>query len=338
VPSPTRCLTAGDALIFVRDRAVQPPADHPLIGLELEWLTYHESDPARRLTTAELAPVLAGVAAGAARVGSGVVAAANGTLPAGGRITIEPGGQVELSSAPQPSAAEAIDATRTDMEVLRGALREAGIRLQGSGLDQHRSPERVIDTARYRAMEAYFDAFGPEGRAMMCNSASLQVNVDVDGEPMDAWRAATLAAPLLAQFFNAPSPNRMDLWSRIDHTRAMPVEGFDLPSAWAAYALEARVMFVRVDIDECVPILDGLTFIRWLEHGHPIGWPTEADLAEHLTTLFPPVRPRGWFELRTIDALDDACWPRAVELAAALVLEGPDRKKLLETGEVPGWR
>ena len=48
----------------------------------------------------------------------------------------------------------------------------------------------------------------------MCNSASMQINVDVDGDPAEAWRAATLAAPLLAQFFNAPSPNRMDLWSR----------------------------------------------------------------------------------------------------------------------------
>jgi glutamate--cysteine ligase len=258
-------------------------------------------------------------------------------MPAGGRITVEPGGQVELSSAPQPCVADAIDATRTDMKVLRGALGEAGIVLEGSGYDRFRVPERVVDTGRYRAMEAYFDAFGPEGRTMMCNSASLQINVDVDGDPCDAWNAATLAAPLLARFFNAPSPNRMGLWTRMDPSRAAPVAGSDVPSAWAAYALEARVMFIRVDADDCAPVLDGMTFVDWIERGHPLGWPTEADLAEHLTTLFPPVRPRGWFELRTIDALEDDCWPRAVELAATLLLDGPDRQKLLDTGDVPAW-
>jgi glutamate--cysteine ligase len=321
VPSPSRCLTAGDALNFVRDRAIHPPTDHPRIGLELEWLTYHQHDRRRRVTPADLAPVLRGI----------------GDLPCRGRITVEPGGQVELSSLPQPSVADAIDATRTDMRVLRGALADAGIVLEGSGLDRVRQPERVVDAGRYRAMETYFDALGPDGRAMMCNSASIQINVDVDGDPGAAWRAATMAAPLLARFFNAPSPNRMDLWSRTDVTRAGPVAGADLPTAWANYALDARVMFIRCDGDDCVACLDGMTFAGWLHHGHPLGWPTEDDLAEHLTTLFPPVRPRGWFEIRTIDALGDECWPRAVELTAALVLDGPDRRRLLESGEVRAW-
>jgi glutamate--cysteine ligase len=172
---------------------------------------------------------------------------------------------------------------------------------------------------------------------MMCNSASMQINIDVDGQPRDAWRAATLAGPLLAQFFNSPSPNRMDVWSGIDATRAGAVTGADPSTAWASYALEARVMFIRCDDDDCCAVLDGMTFVDWLEGGHPLGWPTEADLAEHLTTLFPPVRPRGWFEIRTIDALGDECWPRAVELCAALVLEGSDRDRLLSKGEVPAW-
>jgi len=321
VPSPTRCLTAGDALNFVRDRAVHPPSDRPRIGLELEWLTYHRRDRRRRVTTADLAPVFCAL----------------GDLPCRGRITVEPGGQVELSSHPQPSVADAIEATRTDMRVLRGALAEAGITLEGAGLDRDRTPERVVDAGRYRAMETYFDGLGPHGRAMMCNSASIQINVDVDGEPRDAWRAATLAAPLLGRFFNASSPNRLDLWSRMDVTRVAPVAGLDLPTAWATYALDARVMFIRCGGDDCIAVLDAMTFADWLRRGHPLGWPTEADLAEHLTTLFPPVRPRGWFEIRTIDALEDECWPRAVELTAALLLEGSDRRRLLESGEVPAW-
>ena len=124
------------------------------------------------------------------------------------------------------------------MRVLRDALDDADIILEGSGLDRLRPPERVVDAGRYRAMETYFDALGPQGRTMMCNSASLQVNIDVDGDPADAWRAASLAAPLVAEFFNAPSPNRMDVWSGIDRTRAAPVAGDDPASAWATYALD----------------------------------------------------------------------------------------------------
>ena len=321
MPSPSRCLTAGDALNFVRDRAVHAPTDRPRIGLELEWLTHHRHDRRRRVTPAELAPVLEAL----------------GDLPCHGRVTVEPGGQVELSSAPLPSVSDAIDAARTDMAVLRDALDAVDITLEGNGLDRERGPERVVEAGRYRAMETYFDALGPDGRMMMCNTASIQINVDVDGDPNEAWRAATLAAPLLARFFNTPSPNRMDVWSRMDLTRAGAVCGSDVASAWARYALAARVMFIRAHDDDCIAVLDGMTFSRWIESGHPLGFPTEDDLAEHLTTLFPPVRPRGWFEIRTIDALGDDCWPRAVELTAALLLEGSDRRRLLRDGEVPAW-
>ena len=53
-------------------------------------------------------------------------------------------------------------------------------------------------------------------------------------------------------------------------------------------------------------MLAPLTFAEWIEDGHELGWPTLDDLDYHLTTLFPPVRPRGWLELRMIDALPDA--------------------------------
>jgi glutamate--cysteine ligase len=59
---------------------------------------------------------------------------------------------------------------------------------------------------------------------------------------------------------------------------------------------------------------------QWVESGHRLGWPTAEDVAYHLTTLFPPVRPRGWLELRMIDALPDPWW--RVPVAAAAVLVG----------------
>jgi len=80
-------------------------------------------------------------------------------------------------------------------------------------------------------------------------------------------------------------------------------------------------MFIRRDADACAPVFDGLTFGRWIDEGHAFGWPSVDDLEEHLTTLFPPVRPRGFFEVRTLDALPDEQWPAAASIAAAVVLD-----------------
>jgi glutamate--cysteine ligase len=281
----------------------------------LEWLTFSTADRARRVELTELTSALT---------------ALDDALPCRSRITVEPGGQVEISTAPCDSVGDAIDAARTDIAVVRGALRDHDIELVGAGLDRCRPPTRVVNTARYRAMETYFDQCGPEGRMMMCNSASMQINVDFDGDVQDAWRAAQLVAPMLGARFSEPTPNRLDLWARIDRTRSAPVEGDDPGDAWAAYALAARVMFIRRSQDDCVPVLDGTTFREWIDHGHPLGWPTAADLTEHLTTLFPPVRPRGYLELRTIDALDESHWPVAAETAVALMLDGPERRAALE--------
>jgi glutamate--cysteine ligase len=281
----------------------------------LEWLTFSTADRSRRVDLAGLSPALE---------------ALDGALPCGSRLTVEPGGQVEISTPPLDSVADAIDAAHTDVAVMRRALREHDIEIVGAGLDRCRPPTRVVDSPRYRAMETYFDHAGSEGRTMMCNTAAMQINVDFDGDPVEAWRAANLVAPMLGARFSEPLPNRLDVWSRIDQSRTAAVVGDDPGEAWATYALAARVMFLRRSVDDCVPLLDGTTFGDWIERGHPLGWPTEADLAEHLTTLFPPVRPRGYLEIRTIDALDDSRWPVAAEMAVTMLLDGPERRAALE--------
>jgi glutamate--cysteine ligase len=62
-----------------------------------------------------------------------------------------------------------------------------------------------------------------------------------------------------------------------------------------------------------------MNFVDWVTDGHPLGWPTTDDVRYHLTTLFPPVRPRGWLELRMIDALPEEWWPVAVAVTTALL-------------------
>jgi len=69
-------------------------------------------------------------------------------------------------------------------------------------------------------------------------------------------------------------------------------------------------------------VLQPLTFADWIDRGHELGWPTLDDLEYHLTTLFPPIRPRGWLELRMIDALPSPWWRAAAGVTAALLQDG----------------
>jgi glutamate--cysteine ligase len=185
-------------------------------------------------------------------------------------------------------------------------------------------------------MEQYFDTRWPAGRTMMRNTASVQVNLDI-GEPCDVasrWRRAHDLGPLLlGAFANSPldpqgrptgwCSTRFAVWDGIDPSRtgAAYSDDRDPCAAFTDYALGAGVMMVwpdGPDGDAVVP-QPGLRFGDWIDHGHALGHPTRADLEYHLTTLFPPVRPRGWLELRMIDALPDESWPVAVAVATALL-------------------
>src|SRR5581483_9061457 len=82
-------------------------------------------------------------------------------------------------------------------------------------------------------------------------------------------------------------------------------------------------MLIRVAEDAFVPVVTPLSFGQWMAQGHQLGWPTFDDLHYHVTTLFPPVRAKGWLELRMIDALQDPWWRVALAVSAAL-LDTPD--------------
>ncbi len=284
-------------------------------GVEVEWLTVS-------LHNKEIHIPL--------RDTRGAVAAA-GTLPGGCRVTYEPGGQLELSSpADLPTAA--CQAVAEDAAHLRRHLADYGIALVGMGRDPLRPERRVLDSARYVAMEAYFDALGSAGRAMMSGTASVQANLDFgsEQEAERRWQQAHLVGPMLAAAFaNSPfqeggpsgwRSTRLAVWQAIDRSRTAPVSLWTPgPEAWASYAFNARVMLIRQGEDRFLPVTDRLTFGEWLVRGHEEGFPDAGDLDYHLSTLFPPVRPRGWLELRMIDSLPDPWWRVPVIVATALV-------------------
>ena len=317
------------------------------VGVELEWLVRDARDPSLPVPAGRVAAAVSGFGAGRLKPGHGVsgedpcgpelpTSSAARFLPSGAPLTTEPGGQLELSSLPADSLAELVRATRADLAALRAALAAHGLELAGIGLDPLRPPRRVLDLPRYAAMEAFFDYGGPWGRQMMCGTASVQVCLDAgddsDGPSGYRWRWRLLHAlgpVLVAAFANSPlrdgkptgwASSRQQVWARMDPGRTRPPRlDSDPRAAWAAYALDAELMCVRDAHSPDWSVPRGLTLRDWVRaDGRRLRRPTVDDLDYHLSTLFPPVRPRGHFELRMIDAQPGDGW--IVPLAVASVL------------------
>ncbi|MEW6477326.1 MAG: glutamate-cysteine ligase family protein [Actinomycetota bacterium] len=333
MPALRRHLTLDVLHRFIEERCLAP-SDRGLVGVEIELLTYPSSDPGVRPPAGDLAAIAEHV-----------------VLPAGSRITLEPGGQLEISSPPLPGLGVALPGAAADLAAVSAALRASGIEPVARGLDPLRPPQRILDRPRYAAMEAFFDVEGFAGRTMMCSTAAVQLNIET-GSAADLaarWHLAHAIGPVLvAMFAHSPVPGgggcgprsaRQQVWSVMDPSRTAAVHGpilaEDGPAPgpgprqeWLDYALRARVMMIRATPERFVAIAgplgsDVLTFAAWMQRGHELGWPTLDDFEYHLTTLFPPVRPRGWLELRMLDTLPEPWWRVAAAVTVAL-LEDPD--------------
>jgi glutamate--cysteine ligase len=267
-------------------------------------------------------------------------------LANGGRITFEPGGQVEHSTKVHPSAASALEDVSSVLTTLRDGFRVHSVKLAAVGMDVWHSVDEVpqqLRAGRYTAQAAYYRQRGHWGGVMMRHTASLQINLDLGPEGIwqERWLAANLISPLLTASF-ACSPGqgwvstRARAWQELDNTRSgfprllMTGPGDDPRAEWAEAALEADVMLVRIDDGKFVPGCKGLRFIDWIDNGHPrYGWPTAADFDYHLTTLFFEVRPRGWLELRAGEAVPDALRPAQAVLTAALLYDDRARSEAI---------
>lgn len=311
-------LTVDAAFEHIAAQSFRPTVP-ALIGSEVESLVTSAADRRRRLDPESLKAILA----------------VRDALPRRSRLSFEPGGAIELSSRPAASVGECFADLEADRRRAESALAAEGYDLLGLGLDPVRLPRRVLRTPRYQAMEELFDQDGRAGRWMMSNTASVQVCIDTGSDAPgphgidERWRLAHRLAPvLIAAFANSPlrrgepslwRSTRQHVWAAIDPTRSRPVaQGLpgDPREAWAKYALDARVMAVRGPGRWTVP--RGLTFRDWI-NGDYHQAPTLDDLDFHLSTLFPPVRPRGsYLELRMVDAQPGPDWIVPVALAAAL--------------------
>lgn len=309
---PVEFASAEEAAAHIGAHSLQ---DGPVgrVGLEIEAHCFDLNQPMRRPGWDELSAAIADVP----------------PLPGGSRITVEPGGAVELSGPPCDGPSAAIAALRADRAVLRAAFARRNLGLVLLGTDPLRPTRRINPGPRYSAMEQFFTASGTgeAGAAMMTATASVQVNLDAG--PRDGWTervrlahalgptmiAVTANSPMLRGRFTGWSSTRQRVWGQLDSARCGPVlglDGDDPAGEWARYALRAPVMLVNSP--DAVPVTNWVPFADWADGRAVLGGrrPTEADLDYHLTTLFPPVRPRRWLEIRYLDSVPDALWPAAV--------------------------
>lgn len=235
--------------------------------------------------------------------------------------TFEPGGQLELSPPPRATLAGLLDEVHRLLARATAIAARIGVRLVSAGTNPYHSLADVplrTPTARYLALQRAFDPFGPDGRRMMRLTASLQVTVDLLPGPAgrEQWLVANLAGPPLAAVFaNSPSMDgrpaclggaRTRIWQGVD-VRRTGYDGrhLDLADPVGAYAAFASA----------APRL-------------PI--PAASGPAYHLSTLFPPVRPRGgYLELRYLDAQPAWRIGEAITTVVSLLYDARARRDAL---------
>ncbi|TVT01717.1 ergothioneine biosynthesis glutamate--cysteine ligase EgtA [Amycolatopsis bartoniae] len=314
-----------------------------LLGVELEYTVHYAGDPARPLRAADLARAL-----GPHAPRTLVPDSPAEPLPAGSPLTLEPGGQVEISAPPQNSLPELERVVSADLAFLTDLLARAGFTLGETAIDPYRSPRRLLTTQRYAAMERRFAPLGPGGLTMMCSTAGLQVCVDSgEREGIAArWAAVhALGPPLLALFANSPRHAGRDTglasarWQAVlDTERARTFAGPVTPdpaAAWASRLMDTPLMLVR-RAEGPWDAPPRLTFADWVAGRGAaglLGPPTTDDLDYHVTTMFTPVRPHGYLEVRYLDAQPKDRWLHPVALLTALLARSSTVDKLLAVCE-----
>jgi glutamate--cysteine ligase len=253
------------------------PARHPgRIGAEIELIAMTDTD--------HPVPVDPAVLAGG--FDDGFVAAA--------RPSFEPGGQLELSPPPRRTVDDLVTEVNRLLMLSEAIATARGVRLLSVGTNPYHSCADVplwTPSPRYLAMQDEFDRIGPNGRRMMRLTAALQINVDLlpGDDGIEQWLVANLAGPALTVAF-ANSAVIDGRPTALPGARTRIWQGVDLRRT----AYDGR----HVDIGDPVRAYEAFAAAA---PRLPI--PATADPWYHLSTLFPPVRPRGgYLEVRYLDA------------------------------------
>ena len=238
-----------------------------------------------------------------------------------GNITLEPGGQIEVASDSFKTLKEAHENIAATLKLIEEAAEGHVLFLShGTSPLADASLPLVLRKSRYFTMTQYFESV-PDGRGvhMMRYTGTVQPNIDVVGE--QAWKEAVQLSFLLtpfvrnifknsAYFQNQASTFRSErqaIWDLTDGTRCGIPNGIwnaDAPEEnYLDWALHAKVSDINgLPLEEQPLHNANLIFEDWAKSGHNGKFPTIADWEQHLGTLFPEVRLRGFLEIRNVDA------------------------------------
>jgi glutamate--cysteine ligase len=254
------------------------------------------------------------------------------------QITLEPGGQIELSGEPCESIhctyAEFTQHIRELLEVTE----PLGIIFLGLGMQPVSRVEEIewVPKQRYRIMGPYMLKVGKLGQRMMKQTATVQANIDFSDEKdaMAKFRTGMGLAPILISIFaNSPICDgqlngyrsfREHIWTDTDNSRSGLLKFAFAPDVcfahYVEYALDVPMYFIvrkKNYID-----MTGVTFRQFLQFGHNGERATLEDWHDHLTTLFPETRIKRYIEIRSVDSQPPELMPALSALIKGAFYDG----------------
>ncbi|MEL6746989.1 MAG: glutamate--cysteine ligase [Pseudomonadota bacterium] len=258
--------------------------------------------------------------------------------PAGknwGGISLEPGGQLELSGATLKTVHETCSEVNAHLGQVRAIGKDLGIGFLGLGFQPKwcLTETPMMPKARYNIMRNYMPKVGGRGLDMMYRSCTIQVNLDFASEAdmVRKLRVGLALQPIAtALFANSPFEHakpvgfqslRSEIWRDTDGDRTgmLPIafeDGFGF-ERYVDYALTVPMYFI-VRSGEYIDCA-GMSFLDFLDGRLPAlpgEQPTIADWKDHISTIFPEVRAKSFLEMR---GADGGPWDRVCALPALWV-------------------
>jgi glutamate--cysteine ligase len=253
----------------------------------------------------------------------------------GANISLEPGGQLELSGAPLESIHQTCDEVNTHLKEVKEIADRIGVGFIGLGAAPEWTHEQMplMPKGRYKLMDSYMQKVGTHGTQMMRRTCTVQVNLDFASEAdmVKKFRVALALQPVAtALFANSPffegkvnghQSWRSRIWRDLDPARTGTLPfvfedgmGFE---RYVQYALDVPMYFVY----RSGKYIDALgqsfrDFLRGELPALPGEKPTLSDWADHLTTIFPEARIKQYMEMR---GADGGPWRRLCALPALWV-------------------
>jgi len=255
-----------------------------------------------------------------------------GLTKEGANVSLEPGGQLELSGAPLETIHQTCDEVNTHLDEVKTVADQIGVKFIGLGAAPEWTHEQMplMPKGRYKLMNAYMEKVGTHGTQMMRRTCTVQVNLDFGSEAdmVQKLRVSLALQPVAtALFANSPffegKPNghkswRSRIWRSLDDARTGMLPwvfedgmGFE---RWVDYVLDVPMYFVYRD-GKYIDAL-GMSFRDFLKGELPAlpgEKPLISDWGDHLTTVFPEARIKQFIEMR---GADGGPWRRLCALPA----------------------